>query len=235
MRQPTGWRTSGTGAVTRRRFCRGAGRSLAAGLTLAWAPSAAARLVFPDDGTLAYLVSRNDQVVGERRQSISRASGDLVVRLDQSLAVGPAGRPFYRLEQHVEEVWHDGWLHALVSDTEEDGRLWRVRAERRNGVFGGLANGLDFTVSGYAITSTFWHRDTPTQEALLDVVDARVKLIRGRLVGEETLSRRGRDLATKHYLIHGQLNSHLWYDEDCRLVRLRTPLRDGSEVIYDLA
>ena len=218
-----------------RQFTRRGLGGLAAAAVLGCAWPAAARLVFPDDGRLDYLALRSDQVVGRRTLSIDRGSGDLVVRLDQELAIGPAAQPFHRQRLRVEEVWREGWLHALVSDTEVDGRLWRVRAERRRGVLSGVANGLHFTVSGYAITSTFWHRDTPTQEALLDVIDARVKIVRGRLLGEESLSLAGSRLRTKHFLIHGQINSHLWYDEDCRLVRLRMPLRDGSQVLYELS
>ena len=61
-----------------------------------------------------------------------------------------------------------------------------------------------------------------------------VKLIQGQLIGEEriTVGHERRD--SKHYLIAGQINRHLWYDLDCRLVRLQAPLRDGSEVVYEV-
>jgi hypothetical protein len=223
--------------IARRKACGLVAAALALARFQAAVPVAlAARpTVFAPDGALAFQALRHDLVVGERRLSIDRASGDLVVRLDEDVAIGPAGRRSYRLVRHVEEVWRDGWLQALVSDTEENGRLWRVRAERSGGALAGVSNDLRFSVSGYPITSSYWHRDTPTQEALLDVTDGFVKVIRGRLVGEETLPVAGQALPTRHFLIHGELSAHLWYDAEARLVRLRAPLPDGSELLYEIA
>ena len=207
----------------------------AAGLVAAWAPGAWARRVFPEAETTEFLGLRHDQVIGLRRLEIGREGGDLVVRTEEDLTVGPEAQPSYRYTQRCEEVWRTGWLHALVCDTEEDGRLWRVRAERVDGIFSGVANGRRFSVSGYPITSTFWHRDAHSQQGLLDVTDGWVKLIQGQLVGQERIKVGKETRDSKHYLIYGQINRHLWYDLDCRLVRLRAPLRDGSEVVYEVS
>ncbi len=48
------------------------------------------------------------------------------------------GAPLFRFVHHAEEVWVDGWLHGVVSDTEDAGRLYRLRAERRDGIFQGI-------------------------------------------------------------------------------------------------
>ena len=206
----------------------------AAGLVAGSARSAWARRVFPQPETTEFLALRNGQVIGLRRLDIGRDGGDLVVRTEEELTLGPSAAPSYRYLQRCEEVWRIGWLHALVCDTEEDDRLWRVRAERKDGIFSGVSNGRRFTVSGYPITSTFWHRDAHSQQGLLDVTDGWVKLIQGQLVGEERITVGNELRDSKHYLIFGQINRHLWYDLDCRLVRLRAPLRDGSEVLYEV-
>ena len=206
----------------------------AAGLAAGSARAAWARRVFPQAETTEFLALRHGEVIGLRRQEIGREGGDLVVRNEEELRVGPDAQPIYRYVQRCEEVWRTGWLQALVSDTEEDGQQWRVRAERIDGIFSGVSNGRRFTVSGYAITNTFWHRDAHSQQGLLDVTDGWVKLIQGQLIGEEKVTVGNERRDSKHYLIFGQINRHLWYDLDCRLVRLRAPLRDGSEVIYEV-
>ncbi len=220
-------------SVSRRDLLR---LSSAAALAVAVTPRrAGARRVFPEDGASEFLVLRNDRVIGKRFLSVSRASGDLVVRQDIEFSVGPDGAALANFEQHSEEVWREGWLHAVVSDTEDNGALWRVRAERIDGIFQGLVNGFAFTVSGYPITSTLWHRDTPSQQALLDVTDARIKLIRGHKLGEVALGLpKGRTRATR-YAIRGEINRDVWYDSDCRLVRVSQPLRDGSVIVSELA
>ncbi len=220
-------------SVSRRDLLRLSGAlALAAAVT----PSPAlARRVFPEDGASEFLVLRNDVVIGKRTLSVSRASGDLVVRQDIEFRVGPKGAAIDSFEQHSEEIWRDGWLHAVVSDTEDNGALWRVRAERIEGIFQGLVNGLAFTVSGYPITSTLWHRDTWSQQALLDVTDARIKLIRGHKLGEVALALPGGRIRATRYAIRGEINRDVWYDSDCRLVRVSQPLRDGSVVVSELA
>ncbi|MCG8358272.1 MAG: DUF6134 family protein [Kiloniellales bacterium] len=196
--------------------------------------AASARRVFPADGQSEFLAIRNDRVIGRRRLAFSRDSGDLVVRHDTEFLAGPEGAPLHRFVQHSEESWRDGWLHAVVADSDDNGALWRVRAERRDGILQGQVNGAGFTVSGYPITSTLWHRDVPSQQALFDITDARVKLIRGREIGEETLALPGGTAKAKRYAIRGEINGDLWYDQDCRLVRASHPLRDGSLVVFEL-
>lgn len=219
------------------RACSGGiAAGLVAGVTVGLGGPAQARRVFPEDGELDYLGLRQGdlgQVVGRRRVRFSRASGDFVARIDTNLQLGAAATPRYRFEQHSEEVWRDGWLQAIVCDTDDDGALWRVRAERQGGIFRGAVNDFSFTVSGYPITSTLWHRDVPSQQALLDVADARVKLISGRLLGEETVSAAGAKVSAKRYAIRGEINHDLWYDRDCSLVRFSLPLRDGSLLVFE--
>jgi len=220
------------GPVTRRALLRLAagGAVAAAGLR-----SALADCVFPVDARLSFRVRHGDEVIGRHALDFSRALGDFVVRADTSYEVRLGNAPPRVFEQHLEETWREGWLHALVSDTAIDAARWSVRAERKaDGILAGRANGQRFTVSGYAITSALWHRDTPAQGALLDVVDGHVRLIKGYLVGEETLELRGQARATKHFAIRGEINRDLWYDADCRLVRITAPLSDGSQLVFEI-
>ena len=205
-----------------------------AGLALPAGP-ASARLVFPRDGVMDYLALRHDEVVGRQKLRFSRDSGDFTVRRDVELELRRLGGLAYRFVHHSEEVWADGWLSGLVSDTDDDGARWRVRAERNEeGVFEGVVNGLHFTVSGYAITSSLWHRDTPTQEALLDVIDARVKLIRARDLGLEKIDLRGEAVEARHYSIWGEIQREVWYDADCNLVRVALPVLEGMPITFEL-
>lgn len=204
------------------------------GLALA-SPAALARRVFPPDGTLDYLALRFDEVVGRQQVRFSRETGDFIVRRDVEIELFRPGAPPYRFIHHSQETWDDGWLTDLVSDTEDDGVRWRVRADRdEHGVFQGVVNGLQFTVSGYAITSSFWHRDTPSQEALLDVIDARVKLIRASDLGIEEITVRGEPTQVRHYSVWGEIQREVWYDMECALVRVVLPARMGAPVTLEL-
>ena len=210
-------------------------------------PAAGACPVFPADGELDFLVLRDGVAIGSHRIRFAREAGRFVVRSDIEIEAAPPGPPGppgappgaapdappARYIHHAEEVWVGGWLHAVVSDTDDDGRLYRLRAERRDGIFQGIVNGTAFTVSGYIIPSSLWHRDTPASEALFDTVDGMVKVVRPRFVGRERVPVRGQPVEARHYALRGQIRRDLWYDADCNLVRAAWRARDGSRIVLE--
>ncbi len=121
----------------------------------------------------------------------------------------------------------------MSSDTEDDGRRYRLRAERRDGIFQGTVNGSAFTVSGYIIPSSLWHRDTPVSEALFDTIDGMVKVVRARFIGRDRVPVGGKPVEAKHYRLRGQIQRELWYDADCGLVRAAWRTRDGARIVLE--
>ena len=114
------------------------------------------------------------------------------------------------------------------------GRGEMARCGVGNGIFHGAVNVSDFSVSGYAISSSFWHRDAPSQQALLDVIDARVKVIRVRDHGFEKVAQRGSHIKARHYSIWGEIRREVWYDPDCGLARTLLPVSAGVPVTLEL-
>jgi len=200
-----------------------------AGALLPALPAAACR-VFPLDGTLDFTVLRNRTAIGFHRIRFARRDGRFVVRIDIGFEVRLQGLSVHRYAHHAEETWTDGWLTGLVSDTDDDGKLYRLRAETRAGIFQGKINGAGFTVSGYIIPSSLWHRDTPAVEALLDTTDGLVKMVRGRRLDQDEIMVKGEAIQADHYALSGELNYHLWYDSDCALARVSLVGRDGSAI-----
>lgn len=197
------------------------------------APAVSACRIFPPDGEIDFLALRHGRVVGRHRIRFARKGGRFTARSDVEVEVGPAGALMFRFIHHAEEVWRDGWLSAVVSDTNDDGWLYRVRAERRGGIFGGTVNGRGFTVSGYLIPTSLWHHDTVAVEALFDTVDARVKLVRARRLGRDRVPVAGRPVSAERYALVGEIARDLWYDADCGLVRAGFLLRDGSRIVLE--
>lgn len=214
-----------------------AGGALAAGL-LPRSVRAACE-IFPPDGVRDFQVLRQDQVVGHHRIAFSRAvpghAKRFVVRSDVKIEVPLSETRSYRFTHHAEEVWRDGWLDALVSDSDDNGWRYRVRSERRDGIFQGTVNGAAFTVSGYVVPSSLWNHDTVSVEALLDTVDGKVKIVRPSALGSEEVPVGGEPVLAQHYALYGQFAREVWYDMDCRLVRAAQSMSDGAPLILELA
>lgn len=215
----------------RRRMLQLAAGGLA-GALLPALPAAACR-VFPRGGALDFTVLRGGQAVGMHRIRFAHRNGRFIVRTDVDFEVRRLGTVAYRYSHHAEEIWTEGWMTAVVSDTDDDGRRYRLRAETRNGIFQGRVNGMRFTVSGYIIPSSLWHRDTPAVEALFDTTDGLVKLVRGRRLGRDEIRVKGRAVRADHYALSGELNHHLWYDADCTLARVSRIGRDGAPIALE--
>ncbi len=189
--------------------------------------------VFPADGTLDFLVLRHGVAIGTHRIRFARENGRFLVRSDVEIEIVLPGAPPARYTHHAEEIWVAGWLHSVVSDTDDDGRRHRLRAERRNGIFQGAIDGAAFTVSGYIIPSSLWHRDTPISEALFDTADARMKRVRARLIGRDWVPGPNGRVEAKRYELLGEWRRELWYDLDCNLVRAAWRARDGSRIVLE--
>lgn len=210
-------------------------RWTAAALAASAAPRAVAAAceIFPADGRSTFQVVRDGRAIGAHRIGFARTGGTFAVRTDVEIELTLLGATLFRFIHRAEEEWREGWLHSVVSDTDDDGKRYAVRAERRDGIFQGAVNGRGFTVSGYIIPSSLWHFDTVKVEALFDIIDARLKPVRARFLGEAPITVGGAPVTARHYRVAGGLNRDLWYDGACRLVRVGLAARDGSAVTLE--
>lgn len=205
-----------------------------AGAALAMPASRArAQRVFPAAGRVDFLGRRQGVVAGTYRFRFAQQPGRFIVRTDIDLDVRSGAAPLWRYVHHAEEVWRDGWLDAVVADTDDDGRRFKVRAERQAGIFTGTVNGAAFTVAGYIVPASLWYRDTPDSEALFDTVDGRVKVVRSTLLGSENVPAGKTAVSSRHYAITGGIVRDVWYDTECGLVRLALPGRDGVPIVFE--
>lgn len=195
---------------------------------------AAECLRFPSDGERLFDISRNGNLVGSQRYSFSRHEGRFLVRSDIEIQLSRGSSVLYRYRHNAEESWQAGRLQTYVSDTDDDGARYLVRAERVEGIFEGRVNGRSFTVSGFVIPASFWHRDTPSSRVLWDGGDGMVKVVRGLDRGPELIEVRGETVEARRFELSGQIQRVLWYDAHCALVRMSFLARDGSEFVAEL-
>lgn len=209
-----------------------AGAAAAAALAPA-SPAGAACELFPRGSGWRFLVLRHGNVIGEHRFGFSRRGDDFVVEVAIDIAVELLGMTLFRFTHRAEEVWRRGWLQSLVSATDDDGRLWRLQAERRDGALRGDVNDVAFDVSGFVVPASLWHRDTTKSQALFDTIDGRMKVVDSRALGEETVTVAGAEAAARHFRLTGQLERDVWYGADCAIVRVAFPARDGSLITLE--
>jgi hypothetical protein len=194
---------------------------LAAGL----APRrASAAPVFPADYAIRYAVAAPGLPEGgSHRLSVARGAGVLLARSESRLLLPRRDGPPVPFVHFCEETWDGGWLHGLVSDTRIGPVRHRVRAWRRGDALRGTRDGYGFSISGYLLTASAWHRDTPTADGLVDPVDGKVKRVRGARRGRESVETGWGPRAAERWTLAGELSRELWYDAGGRLLRFALP------------
>jgi Domain of unknown function (DUF6134) len=211
----------------------GAAAGIALGTVGGRAGPARACELFPRENGWRFLVLRFGNVIGEHVFTFSRRGEDFVVEVAIDIAVDMLGITLFRFTHRAEEVWRDGWLQSLASATDDDGRLWRIESQRRDGALRGTVNDVGFDVSGFVIPASLWHRDTPKTQVLFGTIDGRTKVINSEALGEAEVTVGGRPVPARHFRLTGELERDIWYGADCGIARVTFPARDGSEITLE--
>ena len=208
--------------------------SLVAALALAFGAAGARATPSLPDGSYIYTLSRNGDVVGQQRMDLTHDYGKLTVVTDVLLDVKFLGFNLYGFRQHVEEVWQDGALLSLISDSDDDGTPKKVSMARQGERLVGDYNGRSRDVSAKLVTSTFWNVDAVQQKVILDCFKGKERDVTIEDRGETTVKLATGEVKARHFVVQGELARELWYDADGILVSGQMVAKDGSIVRQDL-
>ncbi len=216
-------------------------RLLAAGAAAALLPlfakgvsAARSSSVFPAAGSLTFGVWRANRRIGAQRYDFSEGAGHFTARYASAYSFALRSGRFWRYRGFGEEIWEDGWLASLVCDSARDGEKSKLRLLREGEGLRGKVNGLAISVSGYVVTTSLWHRDTPFTQVLLGHEDGRTKVVNVKSLGREEVATPDGALTARRYAMTGELERNLWYAPGARLVKASWPGPEGEIVILRL-
>jgi hypothetical protein len=131
------------------------------------------------------------------------------------------------------EIWRDGRLMSLNSETVEHGRTLRVTGTATPQGFRIVNNAGSFIASRNALTSnSLWTTVVLKQRTLIDAQHGGVMGLSVRKVADERIEVAGRRIrATRYRFITPYLAGSIWYDTSSRWVRGEFE-RDGAQILY---
>ncbi len=189
---------------------------------------------YPDSGVLQFSLLRNGSPLGNYDLRFETRDGSLhvVTRVDVDYRL--AFITLYRFEQNRNELWRDGNLVSLETQTNDDGDRFALTAWATPD--GLQVNGREF--DGLAPTDImptgFWDIRTVERTQLLNSEDGVLLEIAVTRIGVETVSALGQPVRASHYRIDGDTEKDVWYDESGIWVALRMTASDGSTIEYRL-
>jgi hypothetical protein len=183
--------------------------------------------------TLAFDVLMDGSKIGRHVVSLWNQGDRTYVDIDIALKVGLGPIVFYRYEQRNRALWENGALVSFISNTDDDGDAFAVRASRNGDGLSVAVNGTDGIAVSDWFPTTYWNKRTVTQDRLLATRDGEVLAVDTKFVGVETVKAGGRDVTAERFEMRGDLDIDLWYDENDRWVKLAFDYR-GNRFDYVL-
>ena len=167
--------------------------------------------------------------IGRQVLTFSCSGDRLVVETTVDVAVQMALFTLYRQEAHYREVWEGDRLVRFESHTDDNGRVLAVSAR---------AVGERIVIDGpnghseaplMAVPDHPWNHDVVGRTLLFDPVDGTFRRVEVTDAGEVPVEVGGRQIMARKYLVSGDLEVELWYDENGGWVKWR--MHDGRGAV----
>jgi len=203
---------------------------LACGLALA---GRAAWAATPAPDRIVFEVTRNGRAIGTHTLTFIRASEDLRVLIDASFRVGFGPITLYRYEHRGEERWQNGRFASLRTDTNDNGKIFQLRAQRGpQGVAIRATDLADQTAPDAALPLTHWAQQS-MQAPLFNPQTGKMLNETARPIGRGTIVLAdGKPIAANGYTLEGEAPIKDWYDSAGAWAALDAVGKDGSAIAY---
>jgi len=199
-------------------------------------PCAATAIVLPDAADQRkFSVYYKGSRIGAHTILYSAATGETQVSTRINLLVKAAFFTMFRFGHSSTEIWRDGQLMSLSSETVEHGETLRVDGVATPQGFRVVSKGGPFIAPAATLTSnSLWTPAVLEQTTLVDAQYGGIIGVSARKFADEQIMIAGRQIAvTRYTLITPYLAGSIWYDEKNLWVRGEFE-RDGSHIQYQL-
>ncbi|MEM6492231.1 MAG: DUF6134 family protein [Pseudomonadota bacterium] len=183
---------------------------------------------------LPFRVEMGGSPIGQHSVRFEQRGDELHAFVDIAFDVGFAFITIYEYEHSNHEVWRDGRLIAIDTETNDDGERFTVSGRatadgfRVEGSEGVLNLPADIKPSSY------WNPATLTAETLLDTQKGRVLDADFAAMGRDRIeTQSGARIDACRFAMSGDLDLDIWYDDQGRWVRMAFSF-GGNDFEYKL-
>mgnify|MGYP006969424961 CR=1 FL=1 len=177
---------------------------------------------------ISFDVQRDGTTIGRHEVALRRNGDYLEVDVSIDLAVHLAFIPVFSYRHRNHEVWKDGRLVSLDSETNDDGERFSVTARSQPDGLHVVGSGGAFRVPATIVPTSYWNPLTIDQSRLLDSQHGRILSVRSDLVSD---GERIDGVPARRYRVTGDLDLDLWYSEKGEWLKIAFEAR-GAEVVY---
>lgn len=184
-----------------------------------------------------FVILRNDKPVGRHRLTFARNKNSLQVGAESSIRISLGPLTLYRFSYRSSEIWTDGKLLSVASNTDDDGDRFSVFAqasEPRLQIEGpkGVLD-LDAPEDGQLVlASNHWNPAVLGARRVINTLTGEYSRVSITREGRERLELGTARIEATRWRYSGDFEATVWYDDDGRWLALSFLGRDGSKIKY---
>lgn len=202
------------------------------------APAASMNFTPAAKQTLNFTVFRDDSPIGYHNFEFHPKGEQLEVEIDVELEVKLMFVTAFKFRHVASEVWENGRLLRMESETNDDGDPYKVKVKRLGEGLLVEVNGQQKLAPGNLLPSNLWNRDLLKFDKFLHPILGKIMPLKVSELGKrEADTVGGEKLAVEGFVIEGgkDFRRELWYGADGRLIEVgfNAP-KDGSRITYRL-
>jgi hypothetical protein len=179
-------------------------------------------------GRYVFEITRDGKSIGTQSIEITQ-SGDTVTAVTESkVAVKMLGVVVYRMHQVLTETYRGGKLVTVRAETKDPdgfrgGEITR-NGDRWTGKLGKEHRAFDCD----CMASTMWHVASMTGSDMIEASQVRLRSVIVEEKGTKTLDLPEGPVATRHFVVKGDLDREVWFSPHGNLVEAQQVGSDGS-------
>jgi hypothetical protein len=188
----------------------------------------------PPGKLLGFDVVRDNSKIGTHVLTFDQNGNDLTVNVAVALKVGVGPIALFRYTHKATEVWKNGVLFSLDTETDDDGKPNIVTGRRTETGF--MIEGTKaplYTAPEDAIPATHWNRrmlDGP----MINTQDGRLMRPTITPMGNDGIpTAAGGTIMADHFALTGDAVLDTWYDAAPSWAGLSFKAGDGSSIVYE--
>ena len=142
----------------------------------------------------------------------------------------------YEYNHNNTEIWTDGCLQKISSNTDDNGEEFWVNGEQQGDQFVVKNKQGSTSLSGCVMSFAYWRPELVKQKQLLNSQTGEYINVNIQDRGQDSITVQGKSVTANHYVITGKGldDIELWYSADGRWLRLASTTEDGYRIIYEL-
>ena len=183
--------------------------------------------------SIAFKINQDGSEVGRHTLEFYKIGSDLHVDIAIDINIKVLFIPVYSYRHRNTEIWRDGKLLSITTETNDDGEKHWVKGKAEKGLFRISSSSGDFVAPPTIIPTSYWSPKTTAQSILLDTQHGKLLNVTIKQLDNTMLLTPSANIPARHFVITGDLELSLWYSQSGDWVKTAFQV-GGAEFSYTL-